>query len=72
MLFNLIFANNTIFPWFIFLIIDLYISFDAVIAHIFSPIAELVISIVIPTKEAKEEIETHPIIMEAKIRNFSI
>ena len=34
--------------------------------------AELVIPIGIPTKEAKAEMETHPVIVEAKIRNCSI
>ena len=37
-------------------------------AQIFNPIAELQI----PTKEAKTEIETHPVIVEAKIRKGSI
>ena len=32
----------------------------------FNPIAELVISIVIPTEEAKEEIKIHPVNLEAK------
>ena len=47
MLFNLDFANNTILLcfFFIFLIIDLYHLVPAVIAQIFSHIAELVISI---------------------------
>ena len=35
------------------------------------PIAELVIPIGIPSKEAKTEIEIH-IVAEAKIRNYSI
>ena len=34
-----------------------------VVAQIFSPTAELLISIGIPTKEAKAEMETHPIIV---------
>ena len=57
MLFNLDFANNTIFScsFFFFLII-----------------AELVIPIGIPTKEAKTEMETHPVVVEAKIRKYSI
>ena len=33
----------------------------------FTPIEELVIAIQIPTKEAKAEIETHPVIVEIKI-----
>ena len=55
-----------------FLIIELYFLFSAVIAQIFNPIAELVIRIEIPTKEAKAEIEIHPVIVEAKIKKCSI
>ena len=57
---------------FFFIIIDLYFLIAAVIAQIFNPIAELVILIGIQTKEAKAEFEIHPVIVEAKIRNFSI
>ena len=38
----------------------------------FNPIAELVIPIAIPTKEAKAEIEIYPVIAEPKIRECSI
>ena len=55
-----------------FLIVDLYVLIPAVIAHIFNPITELVIPIGIPTKEAKEDMKTHPVIIECKIRKFSI
>ena len=74
MLFNLDFANNTILLcfFFFFLIIDLYFLIAAVIAQIFDPIAELVIPIAIPTKEAKAKIEVHPVIVEPKIRKCSI
>ena len=72
MLFNLDFANNTILLYFFFLIINLYFLIPAVIAQIFNPIAELVIPIGIPTKEAKAEIEIHPVIAEVKIRKCSI
>ena len=74
MLFNLVFANNTILScfFFFFLIIDLYSLLPAVTAKIFNPIPELVIPIVIPTKEAKAEIEIHPVTAEAKIRKCSI
>ena len=67
MLFNLEFANNTILSrfFFTFLIIDLYFLVPAVIA-------EIVISIGIPSKETKAEIEIHPVIAEAKIRKCSI
>ena len=41
-----------------FLVIDIYFLISAVIAHIFNPIP-----IRIPTKEAKEVLEIHPIIV---------
>ena len=70
MLFNFDFANNTILLGFIFfsLIIDLYFLTPAVIAQMFKLIAELAIPMGIPIKEAKAEIETHPVIVGAKIR----
>ena len=73
MLLNLDFANNTISScfFFFFLIIGLYVLVPAGIAQIFIPIAELVIPIGIPTKEAIAEIEIHPVIVEAKIRKCS-
>ena len=66
MLFIFDFANDTILScfFFFFLTVDLYFLIAAVIAQIFNPIAELVILIRIPTKEAKEEMETHPAIVE--------
>ena len=68
MLFNLDFANNTIFSCFLFFffIIDLYFLILGVIAQIVDPIAELVISIGIPSKEAKTEIEIHPVLLKLK------
>ena len=74
MQFDLDFANNTILScfFFFFLIIDSYFLTPAVIIQIFSPIAELVIPIGIPNKEAKAEIEIHPVIVEAKMRKCSI
>ena len=68
MLFNLDFANNTIFSCFLFFffIIDLYFLILGVIAQIVDPIAELVISIGIPSKEAKTEIEIHPVLVKLK------
>ena len=48
----------------LFLIIDLYFLIPAVITQIFNKITELVITIGIPTKEAKTEVETHPVIEE--------
>ena len=65
MLFNSAFANSAILSWFFFLIVGFLIS--AVIAQIFDPTTELVIPIRISNKEAKEEIETHPVTAEAKI-----
>ena len=48
-------ANNTILSCFFFfsIIIDLYFLIPAAIVQIFNPIAQLVIPIGIPTKEAK-------------------
>ena len=53
---------------FFFLIIDLYFFIAAVIAQIFNPIAELVIPIEIPTKEAKADMKIHPVIVDPTIR----
>ena len=73
-LFKLDFANNTILSCFFFflLIIDLHFLISAVITQIFNPIVELVIPIGIPTKEAKAEKETHPVIVEITISEWSI
>ena len=54
------------------LIIDLYFLFAAVITDIFIVVAELTIPTGILTKEAKAEIETHPVIVEAKISKCSV
>ena len=72
MLFNLDFANNTILSclFFFFLIIDLYLLILAVITQIFNPTAELLIPTRIPTKEAKSEMETHPVTLQTKKINF--
>ena len=74
MLFHLDFANNTILScsFFFFLITDLHFLIPEVIAQIFYPIAKLLIPIGIPSKEAKAEIEIHPVIVEGKIRKCSI
>ena len=53
---------------FFFLITDLYFLNSAVIAQIFGPIAELVVPIGIPIKDTKAEMETHTVIVEAKIK----
>ena len=78
MLFNLDFANNTILLYFCLLtyyfieLLTYYFVIAAVTAQIFNPIAELVIPIGIPAKEAKAEIEIHQVIVEPKIRKCSI
>ena len=58
--------------FFFFLIIDLYFLIPAVITQIFNPNAELVLPIGITSKDAKAEIEIHPVIVKAKIRKCSI
>ena len=45
----------------LFLMSDLYFLIPAIITQIFNPIAEI-----IPTKEAKPEMETHPVTVETK------
>ena len=72
--FNLDFLYNTILSCFFFfcLIIDIYLLIPAANAQVCNFIAELVIPIGIPRKEAKAEIEIHPVIAEAKVRNSSI
>ena len=74
MILNLVFANNNTLScfFFFFLIIHLYSLIPAVIAQVFNPIADLVIPIGIPGKEAKGEIEMHPLTAVAKIRKCSI
>ena len=54
----------------IYLLNLLYFTFliSANVAQIFNPIAELAIPIGMWTKEAKAEIETHPLTEEANIR----
>ena len=49
-----------------FLTIGLYFLIPAVIAQIFNPTTEHVMSIGIPTKEVKTKIERHPEITEIK------
>ena len=63
-LLNLDFANNTIYSclFFFFLIINLYMLIPAAIAQMFNHIVQLLIPIGIATKEAKAEMETHPVI----------
>ena len=68
----MLFQRCIILYVFFFLIIDLYFLIPAFISQIFNPIAELVVTIEIPSKETKLEVEIHPIIVEAKIRTFLI
>ena len=49
----------------------LYFLIPAVFTQIFNPIAELVIPIEIPIKEAKAEIETHLLIEEMSVSKWS-
>ena len=56
----------------LFLIIDLYFLIPAAVTQIFNPTAELVILRGIPTKEAKAEMETHPVSVEITISKCSI
>ena len=51
---------------FFFLVIDSHFLIPEVIVQIFNPIEKLVIPIGIPSKEAKREIEIHPVTSEAK------
>ena len=69
MLYNFDFANYTILSCFflIFLIIELYFLILSVITQVFNRIVELVMPIGISTKEAKAEMETHPVIVEIAI-----
>ena len=71
-MFDLDVANNTILSclYLFFLIIGWYILTPAAIGQIFNSIAELVIPIEISSKEAKAEIEIHPVIIEPKIWKY--
>ena len=68
MIFNSVFPDNTIlscfFPLFL---IELYFLIIAIIAQVFNPTAEIAIPTGIPIKEAKAEMETHPVTVKAKI-----
>ena len=56
----------------LFLIIDLYFLIPAVITQIFNPIVKFAIPIGILTKKAKAGMETHPVIVEITISEWSI
>ena len=68
MLFNSILFYHASF----YLIIDFCFLIPAAIAQIFNPIAELVISMGVPSKETKAKIEMHLVITEAKMRKCSV
>ena len=53
-------------------IIDLYFLIHAVIARMFIPIAEIVAPTGTQTNEAKEEIETQPVTVEAIISKLTV
>ena len=74
MLFNLVSAKNIVLLCFFFfsLMINLYFLILATIAGIFSPIVEIIIPIKISTKEAKTEIEIHPVTAETEVRMCSL
>ena len=57
---------------FLFLIIDSNFLITIVTAQISNPISYLVMPKGIPTREAKAEIEAHPVTTEAKINKCSI
>ena len=69
MLFSLDFHNNTMLSWFFFffLVIDVYFLIPAAIEQIFNPITELVITVRIPSKEVKADIDIQLVIVEAKV-----
>ena len=56
----------------LFLVTDIFLFNPVIIAQMFNPIAELVIPIRIPTKQEEEEMEIHPLIVEDKIRKYSV
>ena len=74
MLFSLDFHNNTMLSWFFFffLVIDVYFLIPAAIGQIFNPITELVITVRIPSKEVKADIDIQLVIVEAKVGKRSI
>ena len=57
---------------FLFLITDSYFLIPPVIGQVFIFTADLVIFIGMPTKEAKEDIEAHPLTAKSKITKCSI
>ena len=72
MLFSLVFANNPILLCLLFFFSIIEFLIHAIIAQIFISTAELITRIGTSTRESKAEIETHPLIAEAKISKCSI
>ena len=74
MLLSLDLANNTILSYFFFflLIIDWCFLILANIAEVLNHIADIVIPMGIPHKEAEEEMEIHPLIAEVKMTKSSV
>ena len=72
--FNLAFAISTVTSCFslFFLSINLYFLIPVVIELFFNPIAKLAMPTRTRTKEAKAEIETHPVTAEHKISKCAI
>ena len=66
--------NNTILScfFFFFLKIKLHVLILVVITQMFIVVAEMAVPTGITTKEAKTEIETCPVTMEAKISECSV
>ena len=71
LVFNLSFPSNTKLSCFFlfFFFIDLYFLIPADITQSFTPTAEVAVLIQLPINEVKTEIETHPVIPEAKIND---
>ena len=74
MVFELDFAKSTVLSSFLFFFLnfDVYLLIPPAIAQILNPIAELVMSIEIPSHGVKAEIKTHLVIAKAKTRQYSI
>ena len=74
MLFSLDFAGNTILTclFFCFLFADLCLLIPAVIAQFVKLIAKLAMTTGIPIKEAKEEMDSHQVTVETKLKMCSV
>ena len=65
-LFNLNFDNDNILSYFLFFFLNYWfiLLIPAVLTQIVNPIAELIIPVETPTKEAEAKTETHPVTVE--------